>query len=269
MKNEKFIVSFNLGGYAWKTTTETWQDRLERACMCIKDVAPDAWIIGLSEVVLGTNSKYIDVIRNAFPNYEVVLPKAFSKDYKSAINVLLINREGYSGHTVMTLNQMNDSLLYNYVHIDSIYGCFRLLNVHMPHTCNGNKAEWYQRKREELRSVFEHAVEDTCTTYSKEVDIQFIFMGDLNATPQDSFINKISGLVNPSIYNATQTEDRKKSTYHNSIYGDSHIDYIFYSMGSMQGDVIEVYRNEILNIPIVNKISDHCIIRGKVRTLIA
>ncbi|MDY4097931.1 MAG: hypothetical protein SOY47_14660 [Lachnospiraceae bacterium] len=266
MDNDKYIVSFNIAGWAWKHTKEKWEDRLKRACDCIKEEAPDAWLIGLSEVIPGTNDKYIDVIKQEFPTYITVLPEAYKNNYRSAINVLLINKEGYHNHNVRSLENLEDSLLYNYVAIDCDYGYYRVLNAHMPHTNNEDRPEWYRRSRNELRSTFEASVADTCNAYRREPDMQFIFMTDANASPEDAFIRKLSGAVNPVLFNATRTGDRDMPTWENPEYEPNHIDYIFYSMGSMMAPVIDVYYNEIINAPIIEKISDHALIRGKIRT---
>ena len=266
MNTEKYIVSFNIAGYAWKITKEYWRDRLKRACNCIKKQAPDAWIIGLSEVIAGKDEKYIDVIREEFPNYITVLPKAYKNNYRADINVLLINKEGYHNHSVRTLTGLEDSLLYNYVDVNTDYGEYRLLNAHIPHTCNENKSEHFQQKRKELRAVFEKSISKTCMAYRREADIQFIFITDANASPESSFIQKLSGVVNPPLFNATRTGDRKLPTWYNSEYINNHIDYIFYGMGSMMAPVIDIYYNDIIDVPILEKISDHAIIRGRIRT---
>lgn len=266
MEKDKFIISFNVAGWAWTQTNEKFEKRLQRACACIKDAAPDAWLIGLSEVIPGTNDKYIDIIEKEFPGYIVVLPKAYQENYRSAINVLLINKEGYHEHNIRTLDNLESSLLYNYVAIDTDYGYYRVLNAHMPHTCNAGRPKWYQQKREELRAVFEQSVSETCMAYRIEPDMQFIFMTDANASPENAFIQKLSGAVNPSLFNATRTGDRNIATWKNPEYTDNHIDYIFYSMGSMTAPVIDVYYNDIIDAPIVDMISDHAIIRGRLRT---
>lgn len=266
MQKDKFLVSFNVAGWAWKQTNESWEDRLKRAIACVKEKAPDAWLIGLSEVVPGTNEKYLTVIERELPNYLMILPNAYKGNYRSAINVLLINREGCHDHNIRTLDNLEDSLLYNYVALDTDYGYYRILNAHMPHTCNGDRPKWYQHKREELRAVFEQAILETCMTYRSELDVQFIFMTDANASPKDAFIQKLSGAVNPSLFNATRACDRTIATWKNPGYTDNHIDYIFYSIGSMMAPAIDVYCNDIINTPIVDKISDHAIIRGKLRT---
>lgn len=255
-----------MAGYAWKITKESWESRLKKACNCIKKQAPDAWFIGLSEVIAGKDEKYINIIREEFPNYITVLPKAYKNDYRSAINVLLINKEGYHNHSVRTLTGLEDSLLYNYVDVNTDYGEYRLLSAHIPHTCNENKPEYYQQKREKLRAVFEKSISETCIAYRREPDIQFIFMTDANASPESSFIQKLSGAVNPPLFNATRTGDRKLATWNNPEYMNNHIDYIFYSMGSMIAPVIDAYYNDIIDVPISEKISDHAIIRGKIRT---
>ena len=238
MNIEKYIVSFNIGGWAWTITKESWKDRLKRACECIKKEAPDAWIIGLSEVIPGKEEKYIDVIRKEFPEYVVVLPEAYKNNYKSAINVLLINQEGYHNHNTRTLDNLEDSLLYNYVAIDTDYGYYRVLNAHMPHTCNEERPEWYQQKREELRAVFEKSISETCMAYKREPDMQFIFMTDANASPENAFIQKLSGAVDPSLFNATRTGDRKIATWKNPEYTNNHIDYIHNSIYHYQTDSI-------------------------------
>lgn len=267
MNVEKYVVSFNVAGWKWKITEEPFGERLKRACRCIKSKASNAWLVGLSEVIPGTDGKYIDVIKQEFPNYVVVLPKAYtSSNYRSAINILLINREGYHEHQTRTLDNLADSLLYNYVGVTTDYGYFRILNVHMPHISNEDRPEWYQRERKELRTVFERSIYEECIAYKREGDMQFICMGDFNCAPESEFIQKLSGSVEPALFNATRPEDRKMATWKTPEHKDSHIDYVFYGMGSMLAPVIDVYHNEIIATPVTEKISDHAIIQGKIKT---
>ena len=266
MKKEKYVMSTNLAGWGWKITKEPWEERLARACECIKKAAPEAFLIGLQEVIPGVNEKYIDLIKSDLPNYVVVLPYAYNNNYRSAINVLLINRDGYHNHCVRTLPHMYDSLLYNYVSIATDYGYYEVLNAHTPHISNENRPLWYQKKREAERAVFEQSIFETCKLYKYKTDIQFIFMADANTTPESSFIQQLSGTVEPLLYNATKASDLKIATWNNPEYKSSHIDYIFYSMGSMKSSAIDVYNNDIIDTPIAEKISDHAIIRGRIRT---
>ena len=261
---EKFVVSMNVAGYNWRITKEPFEERLKRACRCIKSEAPDAWLVGLSEVIPGTDGKYIDVIKQEFPNYVVVLPKAYECNYRSTINVLLISREGYHEHQTRTLNNLSDSLLYNYVGVTTDYGYFRILNVHMPHICNEGRPEWYQSERKELRTVFERSIYEECIAYKRDEDMQFICMGDINCSPDSGFIQKLSGSFEPALFNATRPEDRKMATWKKPEC-HNHIDYVFYSMGTMLGQVVDVYCNDIIDTPISGEISDHAIIRGKLR----
>ena len=266
MKVEKYVVSFNIAGWKWEITEEPFGERLKRACRCIKSEAPDAWIVGLSEVIPGTDGKYISVIEREFPNYVLVLPKAYtSSNYRSAINILLINREGYHEHQTRTLDNLADSLLYNYVGVTTDYGYFRILNVHMPHISNEDRPEWYQSERKELRAAFERSLFKECIAYKREEDMQFICLGDLNCSPDSGFIQKLSGSFEPAIYNATRPADRKKTTWRTPEHMDSHFDYVFYSMGTMLAPVVDIYHNEIIDAPISESISDHAIIRGKLR----
>ncbi|MGN9020023.1 hypothetical protein ACTNBM_13375 [Lachnospiraceae bacterium HCP1S3_C3] len=265
--NEKYIVSFNVAGFAWTATNESWVDRLRRTCDYLRKDAPDAWLIGLSEVLPGRDNKYIDLIKNRFPDYIIVLPKAYKNNYRSAINILLINREGYLNHNTRTLDGLEDSLLYNYVGIDTSYGYYRVLNAHIPHTCNKDRPGCYQKEREQLRVLYEQSVYETCMTYRREPDIQFIFMTDANASPESPFIQKLSGSVNPPLFNATRIEDMNRATWINSRYMNihNHLDYIFYSMGTVMAPVIDVYYNDIIDAPITQKLSDHALVRGRIQ----
>lgn len=216
-------------------------------------------------MIPGTGDKYINVIREEFPNYVVVLPKAYAGNYRSAINVLLISREGYREYQTRTLNNLADSLLYNYVGVTTDYGYFRILNVHMPNICNEGSPEWYQIERKALRAVFERSIYEECIAYKREEDMQFICMGDFNCVPESEFIQKLSGPVEPVLFNATRPDDRKKTTWRTPEHMDSHLDYICYSMGTMLAPVIDIYCNDIIDTPISEKISDHALIRGRIR----
>ena len=118
-----------------------------------KKEAPEAWLFGLSEVISGKDNKYLDILRGEFQGYVMVLPKAYRNDFRSAINVLLINAEGYHEHNTRILDGLEDSILYEYVDIDTDYGYFRVVNAHIPHTCNENGQEWYQQSRKDFKMV--------------------------------------------------------------------------------------------------------------------
>ena len=118
-----------------------------------KKEAPEGWLFGLSEVISGKDNKYLDILRGEFQGYVMVLPKAYRNDFRSAINVLLINAEGYHEHNTRILDGLEDSILYEYVDIDTDYGYFRVVNAHIPHTCNENRQEWYQQSRKDFKMV--------------------------------------------------------------------------------------------------------------------
>ena len=118
-----------------------------------KKEAPEAWLFGLSEVIFGKDNEYLDILRGEFQGYVMVLPKAYRNDFRSAINVLLINAEGYHEHNTRILDGLEDSILYEYVDIDTDYGYFRVVNAHIPHTCNENRQEWYQQSRKDFKMV--------------------------------------------------------------------------------------------------------------------
>ena len=118
-----------------------------------KKEAPEAWLFGLSEVISGKDNKYLDILRGEFQGYVMVLPKAYRNDFRSSKNVLLINAEGYHEHNTRILDGLEDYILYEYVDIDTDYGYFRVVNAHIPHTCNENRQEWYQQSRKDFKMV--------------------------------------------------------------------------------------------------------------------
>lgn len=270
MKKYKYIVSFNLAGWGWKLTTESWGSRLGRGCQFIKDNAPDAWLINLQEVILGKNFKYLEIIKEHFPNYVVVLPQAYDKNYKSAIAVTLINMEGYQHHSLRRLEGVEDSLRHVYVGFTTDYGYFRVINVHVPTGGNTEKPKWYQRAREEYRKKYVQAILDEAAVYKNELDIQFILCGDMNATCAESPVREF---VNPHskspMINAIIDSDRAKSTWINELNGGmKHLDYIFYSYGTLKSDILRIHPTRIVDDSIKLKLSDHAMLVGSISTLI-
>lgn len=109
-----------------------------------------------------------------------------------------------------------------------------------------------ERKKRTTDS-FERSIYEECIAYKRDRDIQLICIGDLNSSPESEFIQKLSGSVEPTLFNATRPEDRKMATWKTPEHKDSHIDYVFYGMGSMLAPVIDVYHNEIIDTPISEK----------------
>ncbi len=268
MNQDKNIVFWNLAGWSWRLSEERWGDRLTRACSQIKLHAREAWIIGLAEVIPGKNNQYIRLLEREFPGYLVILPKAYKDNFRSAINVLLVNRQGYRQHQILTLDNLSDSLLYNFIGLSTDQGYYRVLSVHIPPLSDEDRPSWYQQKRRELRRIFEQEITQTCATYRYERDIHFFLLGDFNAEPDDPFIKKLTSPVEPMLFNAARTSDATTPTWENQIYSKRgrHIDYIFYSMGSLISQDIEVFYTDIIEEPIRLLVSDHALLRGKIRT---
>lgn len=261
-----FVVSYNAAGHAWKLSQESWASRLQRSCNYIRETAPGAWIIGLSEVIPGRDDKYLAILQKAFPEYILVTPQAYRKNSspRSAINVLLIHREGYRYYATRTLKDLENSLLYNYVEIDTDHGYYRVLNLHIPHTDNGDRPIWYQQNRIDLRKKFEVALKATCRSYTQNLEIPFILLGDFNATPDGSLLQELTNPYGPCLFNATLTRNWVTPTYINPERGSAHLDGIFYSTGAMQSDMLAVRENQILREPVDEKMSDHCMILGQI-----
>lgn len=272
MEKNKYIVSFNLAGWGWKLTTESWGSRLDRVCQFIKENAPDAWMINLQEVILGKNFKYLEVIKEYFPDYVVVLPQAYdnSKNYKSAIAVTLINMEGYQDHALRKLEGVEDSLRHIYVGVTTDYGYFRIINAHVPTRDNVGKPEWYRKAREKYRKKYEKALLEEAVLYKNELDMQFLLCGDLNASYKESPVRDfVTPYSKAPMWNAILEQDKTKDTWINTLSGGkNHLDYILYSFGTLKSDALRIHPTRIIDDSINLKISDHAMLRGEVTTLI-
>lgn len=259
---KKTIVTLNLAGYNWTRTSDRWKTRLTNLCGLIKETSNDAFIIALQEFIGG--SKYIDILQEQFAGYHLVTPVGYDPDAnkRSAVNLILINKNDCEHYSTRTLNLSGENFLYNYVQIETPAGrFFRVLNAHLPQEDNEGRPDWYQQKRNLLRSQMEKEIIATSAFFRTEQDIQFIILGDMNATPASSFIRKLTALSDSPLWNATRTEDLDSGTFINITFG-RHLDYIFFGRQSLFTEVIDPNYNEIIGAPITRKLSDHAMLLG-------
>lgn len=261
---ERKIVSLNMAGWAWTITDEAWKERMERTCKYIRNKVADPMVIGLQEVQL-SGGKYLETLETCFPDYHIILPKGYNNQPRSVISIMLIRKDICESYSVSTLEDLADSLRYNYVTINTTDElCFRVLNVNIPHTCYEDRAEWFQQDRQELRAKFIKAVEELADTYSHEQDIKFIALGDFNTTPDDTFIEGLAyTFINRPMADPVLKNDKNKVTW---INGDSRnrLDYILYSNGMICDTGFSAKITEIDNTTIKDKMSDHALLIGGV-----
>ncbi len=261
---KKQIVSYNVAAWRWRVTKEPYIERLIRSCREIKDKAPHAFIIALQEIILG--EKYLEIIEEEFPEYKVILPKAYDihKNRKSAISIMLINTKGLKSYSLRTIEGLEDSARYNYVSIDSGFGSYRVLNINIPQTVfNNNSAKCYRESRISLRENFQKAILNEAMVYRDEKDIAFILLGDFNSTPKSPLIINLSNNPMQPMYDLTKESDKCKSTWINSEVGaESKIDYIFYSAGMMMSDLIKMHSTDVYCSTIKANMSDHALLIG-------
>lgn len=100
------VVSHNIAGWAWHTTKESYESRLERALVKLRE--KDSFITGIHELQL-SGGKYIPTIRKHFPesNYELILPQAYNDQPKSVVSTLLIKKDLCKSCSISTIEGLD------------------------------------------------------------------------------------------------------------------------------------------------------------------
>lgn len=258
---ERQIISYNMAAWNWKLTLEEWGDRMKRSCEYIINKTSEPMLIGLQEVQL-SGGKYLDILKQFFPKYHIILPKAYKGQPKSVISILMIRKDTCDSYSVNKLENLEDSLRYNYVTFNKDGLCFRVLNVNIPHTCYEDKAGWFQEDRRRLRETFIEKINSMAQTYKNEPDVKFIALGDFNTVPEDSFINDLAyTYINRPMIDTVAKEDKNKITWNNQG-AKNRLDYILYSQGMLCDTGLSAKITTIDDTTIVEKLSDHAILIG-------
>ncbi len=229
------LICLNVAGWNWGASSENWGDRFERICKYIKNKMDEPLVIALQEVQL-SGGRYLKILEEQFPDYHIVLPQAYNNQPRSVVSVLLINKHLCESYNVRTLDGLEDSLRYNFVHINThIEGlCFRILNVNVPHNCLEKAAKWYREEREELRALFIRNIKELANTYRSEPDLKLIVLGDFNASTEDKFIKSLAYTYNRPMIDAVKDHDKNAATWKNfATKTKSRLDYILYSIGML------------------------------------
>ena len=268
MKNFNYkdveLISLNVAGWNWRISNEKWGDRLKRICEYIRNKMNNPLVIALQEVQL-SGGKYLKVLEEQFPDYHIVLPQAYKNQPRSIASVLLINKSLCESYNVRTLEGLEDSLRYNFVHINThIEGlCFRILNTNVPHNCLENAAEWYRQEREELRAKFIRKMKDLANTYRSESDLKLIVLGDFNAVPDDTFIESLAYSYDRPMIDSVKNHDKNTATWRDFITKTkSRLDYILYSTGMLRNTGVSAKFTLVDETTIFQELSDHAILVG-------
>lgn len=269
--SRKEIVSYNVAAWRWRISKEKYESRLKRNCDFIKRKAPQAFIIGLQEIILGP--KYYKLLEEEFPEYKIVLPIGYDldKNKKSAISILLINTEGVVSFSVRELSGLKEgSARYNFVTINTQFGCYRILHANIPQTTFlYNTAEWYKKSRIELKAEFKKVILEESTKYRNEKDINFVLVGDMNSTTDDGFIVALANNFNQPMFEPLIPENKNKATWRNSEFnGEGCLDHIYYSKGMIKSEGVRIHYTNILDDTIQEKLSDHTLLIGSFDTCI-
>ena len=266
------LVSLNVAGWNWKTSNVRWEKRLNMICDYVKSKMSNPLVIALQEVQL-SGGKYLTVLEKQFPNFHIVLPKGYKKQPKSVMSVLLLNKDLCESFSLGILDGLEDSLRYNFVtvntHIEGL--CFRILNTNVPHNYfNENTAEWYKEEREELRALFIHSIKELAYRYRSEPDLKLVLLGDFNATPESDFIHSIAYANDRTMLDAVKPYNRNTMTWKNHVTNStSRLDYILYSAGMFCDTGVSVKNTQIDEQTILQDLSDHALLIGKLTLDIA
>lgn len=265
MNNEKTkeIVSFNVAAWRWRSTNEPYQNRLARCFDFIRRNAPDAFLIGLQEMIVG--EKYYTLLQEKFPEYKIILPRGYSlsKNKCSAINVLLIRSADLKGDCPAgNLEGLEEiAFLYNYVTISTEFGCYRVVNLKVPQTVyNANKAPWYRERRKVLKKEFMDELVKMARAYSNEPDVRLMILGDFNCAADDLNFQYMQNFM-------LDAEKTRKATWRNTESGcEQCLDHILFSTGLMAADDVKgVCYTEVLDKTIDEGMSDHAMLKGSFR----
>jgi len=268
MTKEIEFFSLNMAGWKWTATEESWESRLNKECEYIKSKINNTLVIALQEVQL-SGGKYLEIFEKHFPDYHIVLPKGYKKEPRAVISMLLINKELCTSFSIATLEGIEDSLRYNFVTLSTTVEnglCFRIINTNIPHKAfNENTAEWYKEERKDLRTLFINNIKKLAKTYRSEPDVKFMVMGDFNTTPEDEFIESLAYTYDRTMID--RVEDKNKITWKNQeTLAKNRLDYILYSTGMLYNTYVKAEKTEIDDNTIAQKLSDHALIIGRIKT---
>lgn len=244
MKETYNIITFNAAGYGW-TGTESWNNRFERICSYVSQKSTKVLCVGLQEVQL-SGGKYLSVIEEHFPDYYIILPSAWKNQPKSAVSLLLLNKNivNLEDCNVRTIPGLEDKLLYNYVHISCSGEELVLLNVHVPP--NPEKgSEMYKMERKELRALFYTQIQRIAKS-----EPNLILLGDLNSTPNSANLTSLAYSENSPLRD--HLENKNTPTWK-----ENRIDYILSSRGLSANANIKA---TVDDTTITKKLSDHALL---------
>lgn len=216
------------------------------------------FLISLQEIIPGKDRKYLKQLAFLFPEYYLVEPVGFSeKNYRSAINILLINKELVAEYKTEVISTNESySLLYNYVKIELKNGTLlNVINAHVQQTSDfTGKADWYVQKRLKNHKDFCDDIIKKCEQHKND---NLIVLGDLNKTSDSAIIEDIKKLGYCS-----STDPKVMTYYHNMLSPTSAIDYILYSPALCLNRVYKTIVNN--SICVQQLLTDHCLLIGQV-----
>ena len=101
MKNN-YVVSANQNAWCPVNREMTYEERLRAFSLYVKGLYGKPVVLFLQEIMAGKGQKYLAVLREEFPEYELITNPAFDyhEHYRSIMNVTLIRKDALKGYSV-------------------------------------------------------------------------------------------------------------------------------------------------------------------------
>ena len=190
------------------------------------------------------------------PEYKIIKPHSYeAKNYKSAINLLLVKRDILIRYVSKQLSSgENGRYLYNYIDLTTRCGRYLVFNLHLPQlsVLDGHTND-YKNWRKDIR---EELLKCICKEIARLSDAKIILIGDLNCLEKAEEISKLKAL------NMINITEKSKPTYFNSEYGDKAVDYMFVSSNMVTADSNVQIHTALVDDTIskTKKLTDHALL---------
>lgn len=261
------LITLNINSIKYKLTDLSYSERLKRIfsilrCTKYNDCERLPSIIGLQEVILGYGDQYFDMIQKFMPEYKIIKPYGYKKEnYKSSTNILLVRKDVLVRYVSKQLSSKeNGGYLYNYIFLNTKFGKYIILNLHLPQlNVFEGRSDKYVKWRKEIRDCL---LKSIYIEIAKHPDAKIIIMGDLNCLEDSEEILKLKAL------NMVNITEKNKPTYFNNDFGNKSIDYVFVSANMLTTDNDMKICTALVDddVSTIHKLTDHALLKTLIKS---
>ena len=247
MKNN-YILSYNLNGWMPVNRKNTFSEKIKSFASYTKELYGEPAIIMLQEMIAGRGQKFLVLLKNVFPKYEVITPAFdYFKHPQSIMAVTLIRKDILDGFSVEVVDAEMPNRI-NCVFANMRGELYRIINTHMVQVANHkNTADWYVQDRLRLHLNMWNLILTEARKHKAE---NTIIAGDFQERKTAIHIRKISQM-------GYMMAGTRQATVNNLFFTDNHIDHIIFSPSAykkMKPIGIMVDNSEVGNL------SDHAMV---------